>query len=186
MEKKLIRTFICIDFPKEIIGEIARVQELIGKNKFIGKFTEVENLHLTLKFLGEISEERLEKIRKLLKDIKFDEMSLKLGNIGTFTYKGNPRIIWIKILGQEIWSLQSKIDKKMNELGFKLEEDFMSHLTIARIKYVKNKKEFIESVKNVNVREVKFKKVKFKLKSSELKPIGPVYTTIQEYIGEKI
>jgi len=54
MENKLIRAFIAIDFPDEVVKEIARVQEVLGKRQFTGKMTEPENLHLTLKFLGEI------------------------------------------------------------------------------------------------------------------------------------
>ena len=58
MEKKengMIRCFICIDFPDEVIKEVARVQEELEKVKFNGKLTELENLHLTLKFLGEMA-----------------------------------------------------------------------------------------------------------------------------------
>ena len=59
-ENNLTRAFIAIEFPDEVVKEIARVQELVSKIKFTGKLTELENLHLTLKFLGEISEEKVE------------------------------------------------------------------------------------------------------------------------------
>ena len=70
MENKLIRAFIAIDFPDEVVKEIARVQEVLGKRQFTGKMTEPENLHLTLKFFGEIDEEKLKSIRKELKKYK--------------------------------------------------------------------------------------------------------------------
>ncbi|MBS3091312.1 RNA 2',3'-cyclic phosphodiesterase [Candidatus Pacearchaeota archaeon] len=177
------RTFICIDFPQKVLAEVTRVQEEVGKIKFQGKLTEVENLHLTLKFLGEIEEQKVNEVRKKLKDVKFKEMELRLGEAGLFSFHGNPRIVWIKVEGGKIWELQKEIDNKMNDLGFKKEERFMSHLTIARIKYVKNKEEFTGKIPKIGVKGIKFKLGKFKLMKSELKPIGPVYTIIEEYLS---
>lgn len=177
----LVRSFIAIDFPDDIIKEVARVQEVLNGRKFTGKMTELENLHLTLKFLGEIEEKKVEEIKKKLKEIKFKEFELKLGEAGTFSYKGNPKIVWIKIEGKDVWDLQKKIDDKVKEAGFKLEERFMSHLTVARLKYVKDKKAYIDYVKNLGVKEIKFKINSFKFLKSELKPLGPVYTLIEEY-----
>ena len=72
-EQKLIRAFIAIDFPDDVIKEVARVGEVLGKKKFTGKMTELENLHLTLKFLGEIDEERVKEVQKRLKEIKVEK-----------------------------------------------------------------------------------------------------------------
>jgi len=179
---KLTRAFIAIDFSEidEVLREIIRVQEEVSKVKFKGKLTEPENLHLTLKFLGEIDEDKLEEVKKRLREIKFKEMELKLGSIGTFSIRGNPRIVWIKVEGEGIWELQKQIDDKLKDL-FKPEERFMGHLTVARVKYVGEKKEFNERIKKIGVKEIKFKLGEFKLKKSELKPLGPVYTDIEKY-----
>lgn len=179
-EKKSTRAFICIDFPDEVIKEIARIQELLAKTKFTGKLTELENLHLTLKFLGEIDDNKIKEIKKRLSGIKFERMRLKLGKIGTFSIRGKPRIIWIKVEGKQIHDLQKKIDDALSGM-FKAEERFMSHLTIARIKYVKDKKGFLESVGGIHVKPVAFDVSEFKLKKSELKPIGPVYADAEVY-----
>ena len=179
-KKELTRAFICIEFSDEVIKEIARVQELISKTKFTGKLTELENLHLTLKFLGEIDDEKLELVKSKLKTIEFKPMKLKLGDIGTFSRHGDPRLVWIKIEGKEIHELQAKIDEALVGL-FKPEERFMSHLTIARIKYVKDKKGFLEHVDSIHTKPISFDVLLFKLKKSELKPIGPVYTDISAF-----
>ena len=55
MDEKYTRAFICINFPNDVIKEVARIQSLL-ENKFIGKLTELENLHLTLKFLEQIKD----------------------------------------------------------------------------------------------------------------------------------
>lgn len=175
-----MRCFICIDFDDPVVKEIARIQEVLENKKFNGKMTELENLHLTLKFIGEVDDKKVEEIRKRLREIKFKEMELKLGEIGTFSYMGMPKIVWVKVNGEDIWVLQKYIDDKLKDL-FKDGEKFMSHLTIARIKYVNGKKEFREYISNMGIKEIKFKVNSFKLKKSDLKPLGPVYETIEEF-----
>ena len=178
--KELIRSFICIEFPDEIVKEIARVQELVSKVKFTGKLTELENLHLTLKFLGEIDDKKLEEIKKKLREIKFGLMKLKLGKVGTFSIKGNPHIVWIKLEGKAVYDLQKKIDESLKDL-FGVEERFMGHLTIARVKYVKDKKGFLKHLESIKVKPLSFNISEFKLKKSELREIGPVYSDIEVY-----
>jgi len=180
MDKKLTRAFIAIDFSDSVIKEVARLQELIKNKPFTGKFTELGNLHLTLKFLGEIDDEKLEKIKEKLDQIKIDRFNANLGELGIF-HVGKlkaPKIAWIKINGKEIWTLQKEIDEKLKEL-FKVEERFMSHTTIARIRYVKDKKGFEEYISKLNVKNIKFEINCFKLMSSELKENGPIYKEIK-------
>ena len=175
----LIRAFICINLSDEAIKEVARIQSLLNK-RFLGKFTELENLHLTLKFLGEIPPEVLEKTKTILSNISFNKFEAHLENIGTFTYQSNPKIIWIKIASKSIYELQKQIDLSLSSL-FKTEERFMSHLTIARIKHVPDKEYFNHSLKNISVKRINFPVSSFKLMSSDLRDLGPVYSTIEEY-----
>ena len=179
------RAFIAIEFPDNVIKEIARLQQLIQKNqKFTGKLTELENLHLTLKFLGEIDKEKLEKVKSALSKIRFKEFNSYLEYAGTFSRFNSPKIVWLKIGGSGILKLQKQIDEALKEI-FKPEERFMSHLTITRIKYVSDKKDFVEYVKHLSIQKINFNVKEFKLKSSELIPMGPVYTTIEEYPAKK-
>lgn len=178
MEK--FRCFICIDFPDEVVKEVARVQEILQKTNFSGKLTELENLHLTLKFLGEIEENKVELVKERLRKTKFFEMELSLGEVGVFSFNRSPRIVWSKVNGKGIFELQKEIDNSLNDL-FSKEERFMSHLTIARIKYVKDKIGFNNYVKNIKIKKIKFKISDFKLKKSELKSPWPVYRDLEEF-----
>ena len=173
-----VRAFVSIEFPDEVVKEVARVEEILGKKQFTGKLTELENLHLTLKFFGEIEESKLNEIRKRLRKIEFGKFEANLQRIGTLGKRGNVRIVWIKVAGKEIFDLQKKIDASLNGL-FKVEESFTSHLTVARIKYVKDPKDFINYVNSIGLKKVKFSIKSFKLKSSELKPLGPIYGDIE-------
>lgn len=122
---------------------------------------------------------KIKEIKQKLSTIKFPILNLKLSQAGTFNFKGKPRIAWIKVTGN-IFQLQKEIDDKLKDL-FPKEDRFMSHLTIARIKYVKDKKGFIDYVSNIKPKQIKFPISQFKLKSSELKPEGPIFTTLERY-----
>ncbi len=181
----LHRCFAAIEFPFEVVKEIERIQRELNKMAFIGKTIELDNLHLTLKFLGELDDEMLGKVREKLREVEFSSFNARLGECGTFDVMGNPRIVWSKVNGKEVFELQADIDRVLGEIGFKKEERFMSHLTIARIKYVKDKIGFREHVVNLGVGRVKFKIGEFELKESVLGRAGPVYTTVEKYGAER-
>ena len=208
---KIKRVFICIPVPDEVIKEIARIQEQL-KNKihFVGKATELENLHLTLKFLGEINEETLNKTKEAISKVIFNPLNLKLGNIGSFSYKKQPKIIWIKIIGKEIFNLQKQIDESLKDIfpkeerfiakdalippfscAFAISERqktkekfvfrFMSHMTIARIKYVKDTTNMKEYLKHIKPKQISWTSDKILLNESVLKNLGPEYKILETY-----
>jgi len=179
-----MRAFISLDLPAEIIKEIKKIQNALPD--FVGKKTESENLHLTLKFLGEVSEEKIEQIRENLKKIKFQKFETEIWSIGVFSKKVI-RIVWLHLTNCD--ALQKEIDDSLKGL-FKPEERFMSHLTILRVKNVENsprddfgkpKKEFLEKLKKIKIPKINFIVENFKLKSSTLKSEGPVYGDIEIY-----
>jgi 2'-5' RNA ligase len=177
------RCFIALELSRIAIDEIENIQNLIKKkNLFYGKLTESENLHLTLKFLGEITEEKLKQVQEKLKSIKFQSFEANLGELGLFSNRAQI-ILWLKLQGKGIFELQKQIDKELKPL-FPLETRFMSHITIARIKKLPDKKAFLEYIKNLKHTSIKFKVAEFVIKKSELKPEGPVYTNIDKFKAE--
>jgi len=183
MEQEKTRCFVALDLPRDVIREISKTQKLIKEKKlFDGKLVDSENLHLTLKFLGEISKEEIAEVKKRLREIKFKSFEVGLGNVGVFSSKYNSyiRVIWIKLNGKRTFELQKIIDEKLSDL-FEPERRFMSHITIARVKRVYDKKGFLEYLKKLKVPKMKFKIDKFFLKKSELFDAGPVYEDIEIY-----
>jgi 2'-5' RNA ligase len=179
-KQSFVRCFVALEMPIEAVKEIKKVQEIIRKkNLFIGKFTEPENLHLTLKFLGEIENFKIEKIRKSLRTINLPCFEAKLSKIGFFSPR-EIRILWVKLEGSGVYELQKVVDESLKE-EFLPEEQFMSHITITRIKHVFDKKYFLEYLKSVKIPKIKFKVNKFYLKKSELFELGPVYSDLEEY-----
>ena len=123
-------------------------------------------------FLNKMAAQQLE--------IKFEEIKLKLGKIGTFSVRRMPNIVWVNVEGGGIYELQKKIDEKLKNL-FAMEERFMGHLTIARIKYVEDKKGFLERIKLIHVKPIEFSVSGFRLKKSKLDRVGPKYEDIEVY-----
>ena len=170
-----MRTFISIDILKEVRLEIIKIQSQLLD--FFGKKTEHENLHLTLKFLGEIGEEKIEKIKEKLREINFNKFETEIDSIGVFSEKF-VRIIWLHMTDCE--ELQKVIDEKLEDL-FEEEKRFMSHLTIARVKKVRDKGDFLKKLKDIKIPKIKFVVDSFRLKKSVLEKQGPKYETIEEY-----
>jgi 2'-5' RNA ligase len=180
MADKLTRCFIAIDLPREIQGEIMRLQkELSAVKTWTGKITEKENLHLTLKFLGEIPAAKLEVVKKRLREIKFPRFNSFVGNLGVFT-KERVRIMWVHLIGNELLALQKWVDEALWDL-FPKEKRFMSHLTIARVKSVKDKKLFLEEFEKIKTQNLKFETRDFRLIKSELGERGPKYTELEKF-----
>jgi RNA 2',3'-cyclic 3'-phosphodiesterase len=175
-----MRTFISIDLPRECVNEIKGIQELLKKQVlFTGKYTEPENLHLTLKFLGDITDEQADEVKKRLSEIKISGFDCELGEIGVFS-KSFIKIIWIKLNGKGIFNLQKQIDEKLKDI-FKPEERFMSHVTIARVKIVSDKKALVDYLDSIKPKKIMFHVDEFYLKKSELKSEGPEYTDLEKY-----
>lgn len=171
-----MRCFISIDLPNRIVEEIKQIQNKLPES--IGKRTEPDNLHLTLKFLGEISEEKVKQVQEVLRKIKFKKFESEIDSIGVFSEKVI-RIAWLHLTTCDL--LQKEIDKALQKLGFKSEQRFMGHLTIFRVKNVKNKKEFLERLQKIKIPKIKFVVNNFKLKSSILKKECPVYEDVEVY-----
>jgi 2'-5' RNA ligase len=170
----LMRCFIAVELPEEIKREMVRIQEELPE--FFGKKTEKENLHLTLKFLGEISETEIERVKRRLSDMKIKKFNSGLGELGVFSPEFI-RIIWIHLTGCE--KLQEEVDKKLKDL-FPVEERFMGHITIARVKNC-DKKNLIDSLKLLKVNWREFQVNEFVLKESILTGEKPIYKDIKRF-----
>ncbi|MBU2562257.1 MAG: RNA 2',3'-cyclic phosphodiesterase [Nanoarchaeota archaeon] len=176
-----MRLFIAIEIPDKIKKQISHIQDKLPE--FFGKKTASENLHLTLKFLGEVEESKIEEIKKKLREIKFNNFSSEIGKLGVFDNRKSKIdsrnvVVWLFLSNCE--KLQKQIDEKLSYL-FEKEKRFMSHLTIARVKNIKNKKIFLEKLNKISVVSEKFEVNKFSLVKSELNAEGPIYTALEKY-----
>ena len=170
-----MRCFIGIDLPVEATKEIERLQRII-KPHFVGKTTSNENLHLTLKFLGEIEDGTLNEIKKRLSSIRYRPFELTLEDIGVFSQE-IIKIVWAKV---STVPLQQLIDNCFNDI-FKLQHRFMGHVTIAHVKKLNDKDKFLKLINSTNINMITFIVREFYLKESILTKEGPIYKVINKY-----
>ena len=173
-----MRCFISINIPREVEDKIKEIQRQIKRLGLIeAKFVKKGLFHLTLKFLGEIDERNVGEVKKKLREIKLSKFETEINEIGVFSEKFI-RIIWVYLARCNI--LQELVDEKLKDL-FKPEKRFMSHLTIARVKSIKDKEKFLEKLKKIEIPKIKFAIDKFYLMKSELTSERPKYEIIEEY-----
>jgi len=172
-----MRLFIAIDFEelKEYFTELQN--NLLKENV---KLTLTKTYHSTLKFLGEVQETNIEKIKEQLKKIKLEEFEVNLDDIGVFPNENYIRVVWVGINPKEkIIELQKNIEDSLKEFDFKKDFRFHPHITLARVKFVKDKPNFIASLKKIKIDRKKYMVKIFKLIKSTLTPEGPVYEDLE-------
>ena len=177
------RGFIAIEidnFPK-----IKQLEREIKKTNSKIKSVELKNIHITLKFLGDTSEDQIGNIENIMKNVikDIEPFDIILKGVGVFPNRKYIKIIWIGILqGKPIIEIASRIDKQLTNIGFKREKKvFSPHLTIARVRSLINKNEILHIIDKYE--KIEFGKLKvnsIKLKKSELTAKGPIYTDIKE------
>src|SRR3989338_120481 len=161
-----MRLFVAIEIPEEIKDYLCGIQQEIADSKNKIRLVSKDNMHLTLKFLGEVQPDKVEILNKNLKEIAFKPFSVNLDAIGIFPSEDYIRVVWVGLKPEEqILELQSKIDESLKKL-FKKEKGFKPHLTIARVKYIEDKKQFVDKLKRIKVENKKIEVNNFKLVKS--------------------
>ena len=171
-----MRCFIAVDIPEDIKDKLRK----IDFDERIVAITKPSDYHLTLKFLGEISESKLKRVKKELPKIRFKPFRLKLNKIEFFPKGMNfIRVVWIGVTPKrKIINLKENIDDALISL-FEREKRFEPHITLGRVKTVRNKNKFME-IFDLKI-ERDFKVNSFKLIKSELTENGVMYETLEEY-----
>lgn len=185
MEK--IRTFIAVNLNPEIKEYLTSLQTNLNIPETKIKWVEKNNLHLTMKFLGYISLEQTELIKSELKEIasRYSPFVIRLSStIGAFpTYK-MPRIIWVGIKEgiSELKELYNSIENKLSNKGFPREDkDFSGHITIGRVKFIRDKTNFIQILKRIEVNNFTQEVGSIDLMESKLTPSGPIYNITAKF-----
>lgn len=177
-----MRLFIAIDIPDNIKEYITKIQGKIETTSNKIRFVDKNNIHLTLKFLGEVEPYKTEEIKAILKKISFKPFYVCMDKIGVFPSESYIRVIWVSLKPEnDILELQKNIDDNLKKL-FKKEKDFKAHLTLARVKFIDDKNNFIGKLKKINIEEKRFGVENFKLVKSTLTREGPVYEDLEVYI----
>lgn len=186
MPDKSIRTFIALEISEAIKEEITKIQDEIKQsNSISGKWVLKDNMHLTLKFLGDTPLDKVKKVKEAIQDCFREDnlINCNVAKVGVFPNDRFARVIWVGIeKGDiEIINLAKKIEKILSKLGFKKEKkDFKTHITICRPKQILDRNHFqliLEKINNsFQPKEFVINKIIFF--ESRLTPQGPIYTPL--------
>lgn len=177
------RGFIAVDIP--VNKKLIDMENEIKNTGADLKLVEPQNIHVTLKFLGDTEEEKIDEIEEIIKNsVKgLNPFNIKLKGLGVFPNKNYMKVVWIGLENAEkIGEIAKKIDKHLENMGFEPEKrGFSAHLTIARVKSPRNKEKLIQLFEKY--KDFEFATIdvnSFKLKKSDLTPKGPIYTNLRE------
>lgn len=180
-----VRAFLAIDLDDDLKPKINKIIKEFKQIDTRIKYVELTNLHLTLKFFGEIDTAGLELLEEKIAKVvsEFKPFNVKIKSCGAFPNNNHIKVIWVGIDDDSIIrDLHDKLDKEFTKLGFDKDKKFSTHLTIGRMKSAKNKnqvKSTIEEFSDVEIGEMTVNNIV--LKKSTLKPSGPIYEDLKVF-----
>ena len=181
------RIFIAVRMPDEVIEKISRISNYFQKQtpKEALKWVETENLHLTLKFLGEVPEQMLTKAQPILSTVasKQRPFIVDIAGLGMYPHARQPRVVWLGIGGAEpLIALHDQLDAALARIGLREEtRPYNPHLTLARVRQRTSRETAgtvgktlsgfkVDSLGSFSVRDIH-------LVESQLTAQGPIYIT---------
>ncbi len=172
-----MRLFVAVEIPdliKEMMEELKAELPEKGLNKM-----NVNNMHITLKFLGEVDEAKIGEVKAALNKVEFTPFKVQVNGVGVFPKEDYIKVVWAGTESVELKELAEKVEDVLSSMFGKEERGFSGHLTLARVKRKVDLKEFLGKHKE----EVfgGFVVDKFLLMKSVLQKGGPEYSVVEEF-----
>ncbi|MGD2073155.1 MAG: RNA 2',3'-cyclic phosphodiesterase [Candidatus Thorarchaeota archaeon] len=180
-----VRAFLSIDIDDDaLLSRIAHIQQKLDLQAGKIKLVKRENIHFTLRFLGDTLVSKLDKIHTELLGIQFSPFTIEITGIGAFPSIRRPRVIWVGVTqnANQIIDLKKEIDDYLGNLGYSPEKrKFHAHATFARVRNVRNRKRMIASLESIaNETTGTMTVSNFRMTKSTLTSSGPIYETLWE------
>jgi RNA 2',3'-cyclic 3'-phosphodiesterase len=179
-----MRLFIAIPLPEDIRYELSDFQD----NELNVRWVSPDQMHLTLKFLGQVNSIQKKQVSKLLSEIWFDSFQIAIQGFGFFPEKGSPRVFWAGIQTETsaLHDLQNKVEMAALDIGIpKDKHPYIPHITLGRMNDNSLKRtELIRADSEISSR--KFTVDHFKLYQSILQPEGAIHKTLMVFRSKQI
>jgi 2'-5' RNA ligase len=187
---EMVRSFVAFEVNSgEVLKRFGEVQRLLVGSGADLKPVEPVNIHITLRFLGDVTLDMVERVFAEMQKVTFKPFTVKLNGLGAFPDVRYPRVVWAGINdgADELRNVFDQLEPRLRGLGFAADSHgFSPHLTIARVRSGRNKTELARLI-NENV-GYEFGSVYadcLRLKRSVLTPKGPIYSTLKEVCPPK-
>ena len=185
-----LRTFIALELPPSVISLLERVQEDLKSMGLRAKWVRPANIHLTLKFLGNINPGDIDKIGEAMMAAadNFAAIDLEIRGIGVFPGIKRPRVIWVGLGGQIqlLFAMQRMLEDNLAALKFNKEKrPFKGHLTLGRFRQTVEPNTIRQIMQEyANLSSEEFTTSRIILFKSDLKPTGAVYSQLRQAVLE--
>jgi len=183
--KQRVRTFVAVEMSEAVRAAAAKVIRQLAKCGATVKWVEPENMHLTLKFLGDVGTLEIPDVCRAVEDAvaEVPGFTFDVAGVGAFPKIERPRTIWLGVTqgADELAALQKQIEKGLKKLGYPPENRrFSPHLTVGRVKHAGPELvELSEVIKSLGDQSVGTTAVdEVTVFSSELTREGPVYQAL--------
>jgi len=182
---EMIRSFVAFDIDDEqVLGNLSKVQgTLLGSGADL-KIVQPQNIHITLKFLGDIPANMVDEIHEEMERVTFEPFDVEIRGLGAFPNLRNMRVVWIGMHkgAERLRDVNSQLESNLRNLGFKPDpKGFSPHLTIARVRTGRNRNQPIRIIEQMAEYEFGVIKARcLRLKRSVLTPKGPIYSVLKE------
>ncbi len=180
----MIRSFVAIEIGSIVIDQIVAFQRMLVDIGADLKLVEAENIHITMRFLGEIPVSLVNRLCEELNAVHFKPFEASFQGIGVFPDMRRINVIWVGVEKSvlELVDIYSQLELRFKRLGiFPDGRGFSPHITVARVRSSRNKDKLIETLLSAKDRDFgAFSVDTVKLKKSVLTPKGPIYTTLAE------
>lgn len=176
------RLFIAIDMPDPISKEVKRIQSYFkSKELFKGTYPANNGAHLTLKFLGDVENEKIPVIETALRNIECTKMAAQLSNVGIFTAGRMIKVVYIDVICPELTLIAKQIDNALIQWFEPERRPFAPHITLARVKDVHDRELLLGEINRFQVNKLEFIIDHFVIKQSILSAQGPQYKDIVRF-----
>lgn len=183
---ELIRAFIAIELPEDIKKSLVQLQDALHSRASASvRWVDPQRIHLTLKFLGNITSEQVAQVVSAMTEATAGQSSLSLEttHLGAFPNWQRPRVIWVGLGGEaaRLTSLTQRLDELLAAQGFAREESYTPHLTLGRVRdetHPAERRRLGEKAQQAATTAKSFLAQELSLMRSQLTPQGAIYSRL--------
>ncbi|MDY6905605.1 MAG: RNA 2',3'-cyclic phosphodiesterase [Thermodesulfobacteriota bacterium] len=184
------RLFLAFDLPGDVAGAVSEIQQQIREHGLNIKWVSRRNLHLTVKFLGDVSPDGTKQVKAAaLSAVRgLPPVAVRVKGVGVFPDMRRPRVLWVGLSGDVamLTHCHDRLDEQLEKAGFERDQRrFNAHITMGRIKGRVDTKQLATALEPFfDFQAGAFAMDRLVLYKSDLQPAGPVYTKIETFALE--
>lgn len=183
--RERLRAFLAFEVSQEVRENLAQAEEEIRLTRADVKLVEKENLHFTVKFLGQIPDSSVDEVDRRVGALTLPVLDVDVNGLGAFPDRRRPRVVWAGVAPTDVAAVASagqRVIDALEGIGESDERAFQPHITLGRVRSPKNVESLTALIRDNAAKDFGRTTITaLKLKASELGPTGPIYRDVREY-----